>query len=47
MKNTLHVVRSRERREIEGRDGEVKSEGEGRRGEEGRMDGESNSECQC
>ena len=44
MKNTLRVVRSRER---EGSDGEVKSEGEGRRGEEGRMEGESNSECQC
>ena len=47
MKNTVGVVRSRERREREGSDGEVKSEGEGRRGEERRMDGESNSECQC
>ena len=47
MKSTLRVVRSRERREREGRDGEVKGEGEGRRGEERRMDGESNSECQC
>ena len=47
MQNTLRVVRSRERREREGSDGEVKGEGEGRRGEERRMDGESNSECQC
>ena len=29
MKNTLRVVRSRERREREGSDGEVKSNGEG------------------
>ena len=29
MKNTLRVVRSRERREREGRDGEVKGDGEG------------------
>ena len=33
--------------EREGSDGKVKGEGEGRRGEERRMDGESNSECQC
>ena len=36
MKSTLRVVRSRERREREGSDGEVKSEGEG---EEGRKEG--------
>ena len=42
MKNTLRVVRSRERREIEGRDGEVKGDREG-----GWMEREKESECQC
>ena len=41
MKNTLRVVRSRGRREIEGRDGEVKGDGEG-----GWMQREKESECQ-
>ena len=40
MKNTLRVVRSRERRERE--DGEVKGDGEG-----GWMEREKESECQC